>query len=621
VICEPDKQQVQLFPKPYPGEILYSMAARYHLLSAETNYRRTSMRLFGIPDAKINSALCGHIGAFYERIGKYLWDSPAEFIEQHTLFPLCRFLVVPGRSSEIMAAMIGEHGRSAKPLTSSGLSAVPARNNRGTLRFCVACRDEETIAYGTGVWTRAHQVPGVLHCARHGLLLVDSCPQCGGFAAPNVRWRPPPKRCECGYVFRTSRQDLPAEMRYSAFYDGLLACSPAHVPGADRLRAYRNRLAEQYLYPKTRTARDSLGKAFDRYYSVDSLGTDTRAWTLQRLSGHQVEQLVTRSPLVNRPGIRLTELFVLPWLFDGWCDFHQTVAKVTSSPASEKAKPVRRSNADIQNMVLATLEKGLSVSQVAKTCRVQYWYPLYLLDRLGRCNDLRMRAKRTLICRVVQRLRRGCSTTMIVRELQVTRAEIDAIRMAYPEAAAEGARQNTVSRLAKARNLVLRLLKTGNARSRQDLRRAACNTVDFLAREDGVWIRDTIREYCGVSVSRKRITRRSGQVDWPALDIELEGRIEAILARLELDPFHPRITLSLLARMLGFNNVWLYTRLMKMPKTHALLNERLETGQQGRDRRIRQAIWVLIAERGKAPTSEIKRLARVSSTKIVEVSA
>lgn len=56
------------FPQPFPDESLYSLAVRYHRLSSNDSYRRTSQELFGAYSRTCGSILPCCLGALSQRL-------------------------------------------------------------------------------------------------------------------------------------------------------------------------------------------------------------------------------------------------------------------------------------------------------------------------------------------------------------------------------------------------------------------------------------------------------------------------------------------------------------------------------------------------------------------------
>lgn len=67
-------------------------------------------------------------------------------------------------------------------------------------RYCPKCLEEDVVNCGAAYWHRAHQIPNVIVCHRHGGLLRTACPSCGIAIAPAAKRLIglPALRCSCG---------------------------------------------------------------------------------------------------------------------------------------------------------------------------------------------------------------------------------------------------------------------------------------------------------------------------------------------------------------------------------------------------------------------------------------
>lgn len=79
-------ERLHWFPQPFPDELLYSLAVRYHRLSANCSYRRTSQDLFGGYSRTCGSILPCCLGTLSQELAPaYPVD---ELINRFTLLPL-----------------------------------------------------------------------------------------------------------------------------------------------------------------------------------------------------------------------------------------------------------------------------------------------------------------------------------------------------------------------------------------------------------------------------------------------------------------------------------------------------------------------------------------------------
>jgi hypothetical protein len=94
------------------------------------------------------------------------------FIYNYTLYPFFTAFLPPKRAEEVRRLMLEENGGS-KVYGKAGIlgSRLPLNEY---MKFCPKCLEEDTAQYGEGYWHRIHQVPFVMACPLHKILLYDS---------------------------------------------------------------------------------------------------------------------------------------------------------------------------------------------------------------------------------------------------------------------------------------------------------------------------------------------------------------------------------------------------------------------------------------------------------------
>lgn len=159
------------FPIIYPGELLYSVLARYHRHVGGPGPMHTLETLFGNRKVIATFDLPGHLQSLADRIPADRGWSVDHIIDTLTLFPYFTAFEPPVRQEKTRdsmrsGAIDGLHVR-------LGLSAFRIGRNQG-LRFCPECVQEMKAAHGELWWRRDHQLPGVLVCPEHACLLLES---------------------------------------------------------------------------------------------------------------------------------------------------------------------------------------------------------------------------------------------------------------------------------------------------------------------------------------------------------------------------------------------------------------------------------------------------------------
>ena len=161
---------MRVLPKPYPDELVYSVLARmaYHygywspkeLLNCF--YGRSGV--LAVPDLPSNLTELA-------RATDEVWHlSPDELAIRHTLIGYYTHFQGARARTDAIARMRSKVGFLHLRLGICAGSAVsPTR-----FQLCAMCRAENIQQYGESYWHRSHHLPGVLTCAQHGEVLLQS---------------------------------------------------------------------------------------------------------------------------------------------------------------------------------------------------------------------------------------------------------------------------------------------------------------------------------------------------------------------------------------------------------------------------------------------------------------
>lgn len=158
------------FPRSYPDEIIISTATRFHILDDSPTAANTYKTLFDSKPYRLTSM----IPPFLERLALKLPGTPQEevkkLLEENTLYPLLK-LFNGTRMENIESCDLSEFK----------ILPAPKRLVGGAVKtyLCPDCVIDDIKEFGIPYIHRAHQVPGVIVCHKHGKLLLDSCSECG----------------------------------------------------------------------------------------------------------------------------------------------------------------------------------------------------------------------------------------------------------------------------------------------------------------------------------------------------------------------------------------------------------------------------------------------------------
>ncbi|ABX06588.1 hypothetical protein Haur_3956 [Herpetosiphon aurantiacus DSM 785] len=150
------------FPSLYPGEIFYSVCARYlsHLRYTDKKFAKSELLqpyTISIYFPRNITALCD----------KYQIEIPSieEIINKHTIFPLLRIFL----SKE--HAYLNNYKDPSKIWSIPALKSYIDTHKNYRLRFCKDCVIDDRKTYGEGYWHILHQVPWINICYKHSIFL------------------------------------------------------------------------------------------------------------------------------------------------------------------------------------------------------------------------------------------------------------------------------------------------------------------------------------------------------------------------------------------------------------------------------------------------------------------
>jgi len=159
------------FPTPYPDELLYSVLARYHLRSGNISFKATMEDAFGTKNATAVVELPSNINALISNLPLNTEYTADYLIDNHTLFPFYTAFLPPKKSQWVRNNMRKRNGKGIYGKTGIMASSIVANKY---FKFCPLCNEEDKEKYGEIYWHRIHQIPGVLVCPKHQVMLCDS---------------------------------------------------------------------------------------------------------------------------------------------------------------------------------------------------------------------------------------------------------------------------------------------------------------------------------------------------------------------------------------------------------------------------------------------------------------
>ena len=161
------------FSKFYPDELLYSGLARYHVRSGNQNFRQTDLDLFGYSSQQIcRITLTNNLKYLVKEIFDVSNYNVKQLLWHHTLYLFYTTFLTRMEVRKLELATIEK--RSGSILDQAKVDLDSYNDRRKYLKFCPLCLEAEIEQYGEPYWHRSQQIPGIMICNQHRILLLDS---------------------------------------------------------------------------------------------------------------------------------------------------------------------------------------------------------------------------------------------------------------------------------------------------------------------------------------------------------------------------------------------------------------------------------------------------------------
>lgn len=158
------------FPEINDDEMLYSVMARYHRHVGNLSASMSNIDLFGRAHIRSTFDLPSYVSAVAERVPKARNLTAKRLAAEHTHMPYYTAFMSAERREDLLSKQLA--GYSSLHMQ-SGINRFLVQQIT-SLRFCGDCAAEMMASKGELWWMRAHQLPGVLVCHRHGCVLRES---------------------------------------------------------------------------------------------------------------------------------------------------------------------------------------------------------------------------------------------------------------------------------------------------------------------------------------------------------------------------------------------------------------------------------------------------------------
>lgn len=298
------------FPLGEPDERFDSRIGRFHVQLGTRAVDTTYRRLFDRGPFYLGQWLPSRL----DRLAQKLPGDPTTNLEalcqQSTLLPL--FEQFGGERFSI-------HAKENSP----GENARWVQGDANMTQLCPACLVDDENECGWPFIHRAHNIPGVIACWKHGTLLHDRCPVC------RCPFQPPASlvlapwlgctTCHASIVeaaLPMQKQASEIEIAYAKFTHALLEVAPIKVSSTQLVLLYRNQAIQQGFGKKSLIDRKKLASAIEAMFGVEMLRRLDPAYDTSRADAwfHVLGQQSAEAPL-NRHLILSQFLFTDASLF------------------------------------------------------------------------------------------------------------------------------------------------------------------------------------------------------------------------------------------------------------------------------------------------------------------
>ncbi|MEH1800495.1 MAG: TniQ family protein [Nostoc sp.] len=165
---------LSFFPTLYPDELLYSTLARYHIRSGNKSFKQTDLELFGYSSQQVcKVTLTNNLNYLVKNFPLRSQQTVDNLLQNHTLYPFYATFLMPQEAWLLKDSMSKK--LSGSILEIAKVATGSSGESKNFLKFCPGCLEKDTQQYGEPYWHRTHQVPGILVCPTHGVVLWDSC--------------------------------------------------------------------------------------------------------------------------------------------------------------------------------------------------------------------------------------------------------------------------------------------------------------------------------------------------------------------------------------------------------------------------------------------------------------
>lgn len=529
-----------------PGETLFSLCSRYHLIAGHHVPAQTCIALFGSQRAGAAHDVPSYVQTLVDQTDGAL-GSAREIILGRTLIPFY-FPFHPEHQCENWVTQMAT-GTSPGLKAQLGLAASQFGASH-PLKACATCMHSDAVDYGVAYWHVEHQLPAVEICQLHRERLLIATDKVSGqdrfgwLLPRQARLHGLPDRPYCD-----SREHL-----FSEGGRALWALPPSFTFSQDRLRAlYQAKLVDQGFVQTTslRIHQKRFKQAVSDVLTTSSISL-LWPWLSSEECVHNLSRRIVRMghPISPRSSHHpLNHLLLIALLFDSWQHFlaaydEQEAAPLRVSSATLTTRePLKRSRFDANDLrrssLIEAIHSGKSVSFAAKLSGVTVATAMAWAALEGIGSPHRPKAlSANLRARLIQQLRYGADKTAVASSAKISVESVTRMLMTEPGLHAQWVAARFKKTLKQSRNSWQKTRESLPSASSNDWRKLNSAVYAWLYRNDRAWLQSSIRN------RPKQATTLAKRRDWQARDEALAQAIR--VAALDWHVMNPgkRLTLG-----------------------------------------------------------------------------
>lgn len=229
---------VKFLLSSFPDESLASLLSRYHVVSGGYSATETMLDIFGKKVLNLSSLSVDDVRGVLSRFGDKSIEVARGLICKNSMLPLYAAFVA--RNVRFLDGLVGgEEIYSSKSISGEG----------NKVWACPECLEEDRKKYGVAYLHRAHQIPGVYSCWKHGIRVVSECPDCSsGFLRRAEVVSVHITGCDCGWrgSISVEERDITGQL-FSVFSREFMIANLAPIPNKILVGVFTKAIGERIV--------------------------------------------------------------------------------------------------------------------------------------------------------------------------------------------------------------------------------------------------------------------------------------------------------------------------------------------------------------------------------------